>query len=234
MITAVQGKNSIIEFPEFYSNKRGDTMAYNSDYQTELIENLAKEIIQKCGVNCHRNNVKDPLAVDICTKDNIKIDVQYSNNYAKYGDFRLDIISAYTPKNALPNRSYKYNPSINIISNFKEKYNCNISKVGKLFQENYLDYFIILFYNTKYTNQNPDFILLISKEDLINYCKPQVANLFSQIKTNNKKDIGSVDQHGSAFVPLNVTDLCYSTNCIFGSYEEFLTKKEQVRQYLFS
>ena len=213
MITAVQGKNSIIEFPEFYSNKRGDTMAYNSDYQTELIENLAKEIIQKCGVNCHRNNVKDPLAVDICTKDNIKIDVQYSNNYAKYGDFRLDIISAYTPKNALPNRSYKYNPSINIISNFKEKYNCNISKVGKLFQENYLDYFIILFYNTKYTNQNPDFILLISK---------------------NKKDIGSVDQHGSAFVPLNVTDLCYSTNCIFGSYEEFLTKKEQVRQYLFS
>ena len=145
MITAVQGKNSIIEFPTFYSNKRGDTMAYNSDYQTELIENLAKEIIQKCGVNCHRNNVKDPLAVDICTKDNIKIDVQYSNNYAKYGDFRLDIISAYTPKNALPNRSYEYNPSINIISNFKEKYNCKISKVGKLFQENYLDYFIILF-----------------------------------------------------------------------------------------
>lgn len=207
----------------------------NLDYQTDS-EELALKFLKACGVQCHRNNIEDKLAVDIHTEDNIKIDVQYSNNYEKYGDFRLDIISVYTPKNVRPNANYRYNPNKNLICNFKEKYNCDIIKNGKFFQKDYLDYFIILFYKQKYINQVPDFILLISKKDLIDYCKPRVPYLFSQIKTNNKQtefnDIGLKDEHGSAFIPLSVIDLCTNTNCIFGSYDELLTKKEQVRQYL--
>lgn len=69
-------------------------------------------------------------------------------------------------------------------------------------QKDYLDYFIILFYKQKYTNQVPDFVLLISKKDLIDYCKPRVHYLFNQIKTNNKQtgfnDIGLKDNYGSA------------------------------------
>ena len=212
-------------------------MSSNSDYQTDS-ENLALAFLKACGVTCDKNNIKDKLEVDILTEDNVKIDVQYSNNYEKYGDFRLDIVSVYTPKNARPNASYKYNPNKNLISNFKEKYNCNILKNGKFFQKDYLDYFIILFYNQKYKEkeQIPDFILLISKEDLVSYCKPRASDLFSKIRINNKQigfnDIGLKDEHGSAFIPLNVNDLCHNTNCIFGSHEELLTKKEQVRQYL--
>lgn len=210
----------------------------NLDYQTDSEEELALKFLEACGVQCHRNNIEDKLAVDIHTEDNIKIDVQYSNNYEKYGDFRLDIVSVYTPKNVRPNPSYKYDPNKDLIYNFKEKYNCNIKKKGKIFQKDYLDYFIILFYKQKqkYINQVPDFILLISKKDLIDYCEPKVSYLFSQIKTNNKQtgfnDIGLKDEHGSAFIPLSVSDLCRNTNCIFGSYDELLTKKEQVRQYL--
>lgn len=76
--------------------------------------------------------IEDKLAVDIHTEDNIKIDVQYSNNYEKYGNFRLDIVSIYTLKNATPNPNYKHNPNKNFIFNFKEKYNCNIMKNGKI------------------------------------------------------------------------------------------------------
>lgn len=75
-------------------------------------------------------------------------------------------------------------------------------KNGKFFQKDYLDYFIILFYKQKYTNQAPDFVLLISKKDLIEYCKPRVPYLFNRIKTNNKQtgfnDIGLKENHGSA------------------------------------
>ena len=210
-------------------------MISNLDYQTDS-EELALKFLQECGVQCHRNNIEDKLAVDLYTEDNIKIDVQYSNNYEKYGDFRLDIVSIYTPKNVTPNPNYRYNPNKNFIYNFKEKYNCNIMKNGKFFQKDYLDYFIILFYKQKYTNQVPDFVLLISKKDLIDYCKPRVPYLFNRIKTNNKQtgfnDIGLKDNYGSAFIPLNVHDLCKNTNCIFGSYNDLLTKKEQVQQYL--
>lgn len=210
----------------------------NKDYQTEELEKLAVTILKQCGIDCFQNNLEDKLSVDICTKDGVKIDVQYSNNYARYGDFRLDIISSYKPKQVRVDRDYKYNPNENIIKNFQKKYDCTVTKQGKILQTDYLDFFFILFYNTKYStqNQNPDFILLISKEDLINYCKSQVKNLFYRIILNNKQtgfnDVGLKDEHGSAFIPLKVDDLLKYTNCIFDTCNNFMLRHNDVHQYL--
>lgn len=210
----------------------------NKDYQTEELEKLAVTILKQCGIDCFQNNLEDKLGVDICTADGVKIDVQYSNNYARHGDFRLDIVSSYKPKQVIANRCYEYNTNENIIKNFQKKYNCIVTKQGKILQTNYLDFFFILFYNTNYSaqNQNPDFILLISREDLIRYCKPQVKNLFYRIILNNKQkgsnDIGLKDEHGSAFIPLKVDDLIKYTNCIFDTCDNFILRLKEVQQYL--
>lgn len=210
----------------------------NNDYETEEIEKLAISILIHCGIECFQNNVTDHSDVDICTKNGIKIDVQYSNDFAKFGDLRLDTISSYTPKQAVPNPKYIYDHNKNIIRNFQEKYSCQVDKSGKVFQKDYVDFLLVLFYNKEYTiqNKNPDYVLLISKNDIVNYCKPRVEFLFNHIITNNKKagtnKVGSNDKHGSAFIPLDINDLLKNTNCIFETYDDFPKYYLQVQQYL--
>lgn len=206
----------------------------NTDYQIEQTEQIAVDALVRCGVDCFRNNIEDKLAVDICTKQGIRIDVQFSNNFAKYGDFKLDIISIFKPKNIEPNVEYEYNPNTNIIRNFEKKHNCVVHKLGKAIQPNYLDYLFVLFYNEEYTTANPkpDFLLLISRQDLINFCKPRVERLLPRLIISNKQqevnNVGLDDEYGSAFLPLNVKDLMIYTNCIFGSYDD-LVKSDNMK-----
>lgn len=210
----------------------------NRDYLVDETEQLAVNALQKCGVECHRNNIENKTAVDICTENGVKIDVQYSNNYAKYGDLRLDIISVFKPKNVVPHKGYSYNPNKKIIGNFEEKYGCKVCAVGKVLQSGYLDFLLVLFYNDKYTadNPNPDYILLISRDEIINYCRTRVEYLFRRIIINNKQqgfnDVGLNDTHGSAFIPLNVDSLKNNTKCIFDTYDAFLKPNPKVQQYL--
>lgn len=211
-------------------------MSHLDYHSAQFSENLAIGILHSCGVSCELNNIEDKTAVDICTNTGVKIDVQFSNNFARYGDFRLDIVSVYTPKNAVADRTYIFDSNLNIIKNFEQKYHCNVSKVGKILQKNYLDYFIILFYNEKFLEQDPDYMLLISKSDLVAYIKPNVGHFFHRIIINNKQvnfnEIGLQDEHGSAFIPIKVSDLVQCTNCIFGAPDEFISRGQQVRTYL--
>ncbi len=197
---------------------------------TQFCENMAAQLLKKCGIDCNINNLQNITAVDILTKNNIKIDVQFSNNFARYGDFRLDIVSAFTPKNtsALPN--YCYCSNLKFIRNFEKKFNCNVLKTGKILQKNYLDFFFILFYKKEFKFERPDNILIISTTELINYIKIDLQNFFEKIILNNKYNLSDI--HGSAFIPINVQDLTSKTNCFFGSINDLINQKTFIQQYL--
>ncbi len=91
-------------------------------------ENLAVKILNEWGIECKRNNVTDITAVDIITTTGLKIDVQYSADFSAYGDFRLDIVSAFFPPSINKNRYYIYNKNCGILDNFCNKYGCQIVK----------------------------------------------------------------------------------------------------------
>ncbi|BEG57369.1 hypothetical protein NHP21005_10570 [Helicobacter sp. NHP21005] len=59
-------------------------------------ENLGVKILEKLGIVAIKNNTKDIHAVDLITEINhIRIDVQYSQDFKRWGDLRLDFVSAY-------------------------------------------------------------------------------------------------------------------------------------------
>ncbi len=201
------------------------------DKETKFTENLACEILNNIGIKNYLNNLVSITDVDIKTESGLKIDVQFSKNFAKYGDYRLDIISAYS-HNCVENKmnNFSYDENISFTSNFEYKYNCTVNKVGKLFQKDYLDALIILFYNGVKINKKPDYILIIKKDDLISYLKVNKKTLFNEIKINNK--IGLQDKHGSAFIPINAKSLHLNTGCFFGTVGELLIQKEEIKSYL--
>lgn len=63
----------------------------------------------------------------------------------------------------------------------------------------------------------PNKILLITKKDLLNYIN-KFINIDS-IKLNNKNGTG--DNHGSAFLPINMLELTKKTKCYFDTLENF-------------
>ncbi len=193
-------------------------------------ENLAVKILNEWGIECKRNNVTDITAVDIITTTGLKIDVQYSADFSAYGDFRLDIVSAFFPPSINKNRYYIYNKNCGILDNFCNKYGCQIVKSGKIMQSGYLDLFFILFYKNKFAEYAPDWILLASSKDIVQYVRPRVEYLFEHIKINAKSNLD--DRHGSAFIPINVKALQKSSECLFGTLRELSDNRSLIHEYL--
>lgn len=196
--------------------------------ETDFTENLVVSFLNRMGISARRNNLIRETDVDIVTDKGIKIDAQYSENFAKWGDLRVDIISAFSPKNTVADEKYRFNDSLDTIRNFELKHNCQVIKAGKIIPEGYLDFLAILFYNDKFAKKDPDWIMFISRSDLISYIKPLRAELFEKIKVNNKSGLG--DRHGSAFIPVKVKELAQKTKCVFASPEEIT--KESLQQYI--
>lgn len=204
-------------------------MNYFED-SSSFSENFVVQLLNQCGISCHRNNLQDITAVDIITDQGVKVDAQYSNNFIKYGDFRLDIVSAFKPREVNKDLRYQHQDDLNIIQNFEQKFNCKVLKIGKLLQQGYLDCLTIMFYEKQFKRDNPDYLLLISKSELVSYIKPRVKTLFNQIILNNKPNLN--DDHGSAFIPIKVSDLTTHTYCLFGSVQDFLQHPNDVEQYI--
>ena len=58
---------------------------------TRYSENLAIEILKKLDIVAKPNNLNNITNVDLLAGDkNIRIDVQYSQDFLKYGDLRID------------------------------------------------------------------------------------------------------------------------------------------------
>ncbi|MDH2998422.1 hypothetical protein A1D22_10465 [Pasteurellaceae bacterium LFhippo2] len=197
---------------------------------TNYIEDLSVNILKELGIECERNNQQEITAVDIKTTSGLKIDAQFSKNFAQYGDYRLDTISAFFPRNTPKNKSYQYDNSLSFTQNFQKKFNCTVSKTGKVFKAGYLDALIILFYNFKEMHNEPDNILIISKDKLIKYLEKNKVDCFNNIILNNKD--GLDDSHGSAFIPINVEKLTNSVECFFGNRKSLNSQKAAIQAYL--
>ncbi|RPE83720.1 hypothetical protein EDC46_0921 [Vespertiliibacter pulmonis] len=213
---------------------------YNSE--TKITEEFACELLNKAGIKCKLNNLECITNVDIIAQECFKIDVQFSKNFDVYGDCRLDIISAYQKevnKNDDTQQSYIYDKNLKFIDNFEKKHKVKVIKYGKLFQRDYLDALIIFFYkgqDINKDNSNLDKIMIIRKDDIINFLENRKAELFNRVKLNDKKRNGLSDVHGSAFIPVNAEYLAKATSCIFIKFankENFLLNGEKIKEYLF-
>ena len=205
------------------------------DYQVDktlYTENLSIKILADFGILTKKNNTISTTAVDLVTEINsIKIDVQYSQNFGQYGDLRLDFVSAYSKGEIQQGYS-----SINIFNKFESKYGIKVNKVGKYFQEDYLDAVIILFYKTTLNIEDeqkdymPDYILLITKKELLKYLNDNTEKCLNDVKLNKKEHLG--DSHGSAFLPINVKALNEDVTCYFGTPKDLKAKAEEIKKYL--
>ena len=200
--------------------------------KTSYTENLGIKILKEFGIIAIKNNTTDTTAVDLITNINSKkIDVQFSQNFAQWGDLRLDFVSAYS-KGQL---GIGYS-DINIFKKFEEQNGLKVDKVGKYFQANYLDAVIILFYNKTLEinntsiDYNPDKVLSITKEELLTYLNNNIDECLKNTKLNNKNGLG--DLHGSAFLPIKVSKLIESVTCYFDTIENLKSKSEEIKEYL--
>ena len=202
--------------------------------QTDLAECLSVCILQDLGINAQRNNPTNITNVDILIDNQVKIDVQYLNDFALYGDLRensvsyaIDVVlgkSFYSNQHIPKSFEYKF-------KEFESNNGFKINKVGKHFQPDYLDAVIILFYDgTLNLKQNPDKIMIIKNDELLNYLNKNIEQCFKNLKINSKKNLG--DTHGSAFLPIKVTDLKSRTNCFFDTIDNLKKVKDEIKIYL--
>ena len=195
---------------------------------TRYSENLEIEILKKLDIVAKPNNLNNITNVDLLAGDkNIRIDVQYSQDFLKYGDLRIDFVSAYS----IGCRNNFYH-NHTIFQNFESFYGFKVDKVGKYFQVDYLDAVIILFYNNKLIQDNsmPDKILIIKRDDLLGYLNSNIPNIIKTLKLNHKEELG--DKHGSAFIPINIEQLVQSASCYYGSISYLISKKSDIKKYL--
>lgn len=189
-------------------------MAYFEE-KTDFTERFVVNFLNDCGIPARRNNLERVTDVDILTSAGIRIDVQCSEDFAHWGDLRLDIVSAFRPKNSHADKNYVWNKNLSMLDNFAGKFHCEVLKPGKIMFPDYLDFLAVLFYNNGFKAGNPDKIMLVSRMDIIAYVLPRREELFSKIKINNKA--GLPDTHGSAFIPVNAHALANHAGCVFGS-----------------
>jgi hypothetical protein len=192
---------------------------------SSFTEELACQLLNKLDITTFRNNLIQIYDVDLKTTNGIKIDVQYSQNLQQYGDFRLDFISAYSK-----DRDKNLNLE-KIFIDFENEFGFKVNKKGKIFQDEYLDALLILFYNQKFSyEKEPDYILIITKKQLLSYLNRYYFILKNRIKLNIKESLG--DTHGSAFIPIDIKHLLKYSNCAFGNKSYILSIKQWIQFYL--
>lgn len=181
-----------------------------------------------------RNNLSSN-DIDLKVCDNASnmlctIDVQYSGNFAKYGDTRIDLMSAGRLVKDGDKKIWQLNKdienSINSLEYFKGLF--KIDKYGKYFtkENNNMLGVIYYFYNDEirrkeleyFNNREPDFIFFLSKKVALKEIKEN-PNLI--IKINDKESNSIYESHHSAFACLKVEDLCKKYNLpIFKTRDE--------------
>ena len=196
------------------------------DYRTELtqyLEEVAVKLLKRIGVNAQSNNKTNITDVDLITGYGVTIDVQYSADFAKWGDIRLDIVSAYSVLAEYQTKSrFDLQKLINTDADLQKSESLvqhlhkfiEIKKSGKLYQSPAPDQLFYMVYNHHVKNINdvknirPYAVFLVKTSELTNYLETNWKTYCSKaecIKLNMKEHLG--DKHGSAFFALPLADL---------------------------
>lgn len=189
------------------------------DKETNSLEERGKKFLDKfTKFNVQRNNLSQKNLPDYINEDGNFIDFQFSKNFGKYGDFRVDLISAYTfPEIKSPSElDLKSKESLTCllngnISNDQDVFDFisqhfNINKKGKYFEEENLTHVLFFIYNSGQPDLSkesfPDKVFLINKQDLLDYLSKFIKSLIRNVKTNHKVDVNDI--HGSMFLPISL------------------------------
>ena len=139
-----------------------------------------------------------------------------SNHFKKYGDIRIDTISAYETNNKnriqiqkAVRESVKHSAFPSLFP-FLEQF-MQIKKRGKYFKSNKIIAVIYFIYNFEFNTgkplHQPDHILLLAVTSIKKYINDNWETLLidGALKLNDKSKLG--DSHGSAFICLNFEKL---------------------------
>ena len=194
---------------------------YSGDIN-DYLENNACEILDDClnGLYVIKRNNLTANTIDLKVCDNNEkilctIDVQYSMNFAKYRDVRIDLMSAGIFKTENSKPIWQLNRDISNASNSLEKFKSlfDIQKYGKYFQPDAKDMLGIFYYfyngefqkNVRNFQSYPtDFYFFLPKRIVLKEIKEN-PNLI--IKINDKHKNGIFESHHSAFACFNIKDL---------------------------
>jgi len=181
-------------------------MKSNGYYNTlqNLTENFVNIFLLNKGFKSFRNNLENITDVDLIVNSK-KVDVQFSQNFSKYGDIRIDVISAAQVGRNAHSHPYKF------LNEIEKRRNIKVLKAGKYFNEGYADYVIYLLYNNKISGVNsinlPDYILLLNVDEILYYINLYAEKLAERVIINDKTSNGIYEEHISAFLPMNLDKL---------------------------
>ncbi len=179
-----------------------------SNYYDEMqnaTENFTKDLLCKCGINTERNNLINKTAVDLIA-NNKKTDVQFSQNFRRYGDIRIDVISAgFISKTSILDTEY------NFLNDIQRSKQIKIQKPGKYFQKGYAKYIFYLLYDDKISldvskklQKLPEGLLVLNVDEILEYIEKNNANFINRVIINDKRKNGIYENHISAFLPLSL------------------------------
>ena len=198
--------------------------------ETKILEIIGLHILNELGIDVKINNAQEKTAPDYILKPGVYLDFQYSNDFKKYGDIRIDTVSAYEKekKNRISLQKTIRESAINTrhhsLFPFLEQF-IRISKKGKYFESNNVIAVIYFIYNYEFSMESqkqPDQILLLATASIRKYIYDNWKALLSAgaLKLNDKSKLG--DKHGSAFICIALDELtsefCYTSPRRFASF----------------
>lgn len=188
--------------------------------------NLYKRTYKK---NIDRNNEFDISDYDIKISDKL-VDVQTSFNFFKYGDLRIDILSAFSFKNNY-SRTFPYK-QVDLLNPKLLENELNIYKYGKWFDDRLHGSIFLLFNSPRpnlssvskydeFINKNLIKIVYLTRSNLAKYLEQNKNNL-QNIKVNDKKRNNINEYHQSAFLPINLNKIKNDNFCkVYNNLNDF-------------
>ena len=203
-------------------------MSYYFQDINDVVEDWTVKLFNKYlgeQYNTARNNLSsNDIDIAISTPNHgiLKVDAQYSFNFFKYGDVRIDLISAGFRRPGWENYSVKelnsflynsYNP-FNEINNIFD-----IRKYGKYFEHNNMTGVFYFLYNQpkpkgltveEYKKIKIDKLIYLPKNIILQEIyNPTIKHDY---KINDKSKYGLIEKHDSAFVCLKLNEICKNYN----------------------
>lgn len=204
----------------------------------DFYENMACALINRSKSNlvAKRNNI-DNNGIDLIVSDgatNHLVDVQYSFNFRRFGDIRIDLLSSGIRKSLLSTKEVGQQ-----IANSDESSAINdlfnhyhIKKLGKTINnESNVSGVLYFFYHdakpqkltTEYArNKRIDFMVYLPNFVVVNEINTNWKKIKKHIRVNDKRQNGLSDKYDSAFICLNMRYLISKYNLsIFENKEDF-------------
>ena len=200
---------------------------FRSD-QTDFLEDIGSRVLNIIGYPCTRNNTSRITATDFLCHDGRYIDFQFSQNFSRYGEIRIDMISAFIFHDHLfsDKETQRRLARSAIIAEYRRTRSMNaairsvgtVKKSGKFFHRcpdrPYKVFFFI--YDQKFSMSRPvpDRMALVDVEKTTRFLQDRSAKGTlispdgSNFHLNCKEKMSEI--YGSAFICLDYNDMIAS------------------------